>query len=88
MIDETDSNAALEEESLLDIAIVPSLLPMEYYDDTILRRRFGHFSVQSVMMVADQQLTGLNPKDEHVIYPVAYKKIHSRFVYNMQLAHK
>jgi DNA polymerase IV len=36
-------------------------------------RRFGHFSVQRALMLVDNQLTGLNPKDEHVIYPVAYK---------------
>lgn len=38
-----------------------------------LRRRFGHFSLQRALMMSDKQLTDLNPKDEHVIHPVAYK---------------
>lgn len=38
-----------------------------------LRRRFGHFSIQRALMLTDKPLTDLNPKDDHVIFPVAYK---------------
>lgn len=38
----------------------------------LLRRRFGHFSVQRGVMLKDRQLTALNPKEEHVIHPVGY----------------
>jgi DNA polymerase IV len=37
-----------------------------------IRERFGHFSIQRALMLADRKLTGLNPKDEHVIYPLSY----------------
>jgi len=38
----------------------------------ILRRRFGHFSIQRGLMMGDRKLTNLNPKDEHVIHPVGF----------------
>ncbi|HHT62082.1 MAG TPA: DNA polymerase IV, partial [Clostridia bacterium] len=38
----------------------------------ILRKRFGHFSIQRGMMLEDRKLTGLNPKDDHVIHPVNF----------------
>jgi DNA polymerase IV len=38
------------------------------------RRRLRHFSVQRGLMLMDEQLTDLNPKDDHVIFPVAYKQ--------------
>jgi DNA polymerase-4 len=41
--------------------------------DTI-RRRFGHFSVQRGIMLNDPQLSGINPKEDHVIYPESYLK--------------
>jgi DNA polymerase IV len=37
-----------------------------------IRRRFGHFSIQKALMLTDRPLTGLNPKDDHVIFPVSY----------------
>lgn len=39
-----------------------------------LRRRFGHYSVQRCAMLLDRQLTGFNPREDHVIYPVSYFK--------------
>jgi len=38
----------------------------------ILRKRFGHFSIQRGMMLGDRRLTDLNPKDDHVIHPVGF----------------
>lgn len=37
-----------------------------------LRQRFGHYSVQRCAMLVDRQLTGFNPKDDHVIHPVSF----------------
>jgi DNA polymerase-4 len=37
-----------------------------------IRRRFGHFSIQKALMLTDRPLTGLNPKDDHVIHPMSY----------------
>jgi DNA polymerase-4 len=37
-----------------------------------LRERFGHFSIQKAVMLTDRKLTGLNPKDDHVIHPLSY----------------
>lgn len=39
-----------------------------------IRRRFGHFAVQRGMMLQDNGLSNLNPKDDHVIFPVSYFK--------------
>ena len=39
-----------------------------------LRKRFGHYSIQRCSMMLDPQLTGFNPKDDHVIHPVSYFK--------------
>ncbi len=39
--------------------------------DTI-RRRFGHFAVRRGVMMTDEQLSNLNPKDDHVIHPVGF----------------
>lgn len=37
-----------------------------------IRQRFGHYSVQRCAMLLDQQLTGFNPKDDHVIHPISF----------------
>lgn len=37
-----------------------------------IRRRFGHYSVQRGIMLQDNGLSNLNPKDDHVIFPVSY----------------
>ena len=39
-----------------------------------LHKRFGHYSVQRCSMLLDQQLTGVNPKEDHVIHPVSFLK--------------
>jgi len=39
-----------------------------------LHKRFGHYSIQRCSMLLDRELTGFNPKEEHVIYPVSYFK--------------
>lgn len=39
-----------------------------------LRQRFGHYCIQRCVMMLDLQLTGFNPKDDHVIHPVTYFK--------------
>jgi len=39
-----------------------------------LHKRFGHYSVQRCSMLLDQNLTGFNPKEDHVIHPVSYFK--------------
>lgn len=38
-----------------------------------LRSRFGHFSVQRGLMLADRPLSGLNPRDTHQIHPIAFR---------------
>ncbi|MBU2702257.1 DNA polymerase-4 [Sporomusaceae bacterium BoRhaA] len=37
-----------------------------------IRRRFGPYSIQRCSMLNDRQLTGFNPKDDHVIHPVSF----------------
>ena len=37
-----------------------------------VRRRFGNFSIRRGMMFKDTGLSGISPKDDHVIHPLAY----------------
>lgn len=52
---------------------VQKQMELEYTIDTI-RRRFGHFSVQRGIMLQDRALSAINPKDDHIIHPIAYLK--------------
>jgi len=40
----------------------------------VLRHRFGHFSVQRALLLKDNNLGAINPKEEHIIHPVAFFK--------------
>jgi DNA polymerase-4 len=53
-----------------------SQLDAENLEFTIdnLHKRFGHYSVQRCAMLLDRQLTGFNPKEDHVIHPISYFK--------------
>lgn len=37
-----------------------------------LRYRFGHHSIMRGILFADRNLSGANPKDEHIIHPVSF----------------
>lgn len=37
-----------------------------------LRNRFGHFSVQKGLMLADKELSSLDPKNDHIIHPMSF----------------
>ncbi len=39
-----------------------------------LRYRFGHFSIQRAILLKDCELGGINPKEEHIIHPLAFFK--------------
>ena len=39
-----------------------------------LRCRFGHFSVQRAVLLKDRELGSINPKEEHIIHPLAFFK--------------
>ena len=39
-----------------------------------IRQRYGNLSIQRGLMLADQNLGKLNPKDDHIIHPVGYFK--------------
>lgn len=39
-----------------------------------IRRRFGHFSVQRGIMLADRALSKVNPKEEHIIHPEIFHR--------------
>lgn len=40
----------------------------------ILRRRFGNLAIQRAVLLQDSDLRSINPKEDHVIYPVAFFK--------------
>lgn len=37
-----------------------------------IRDRFGYFAIQKGILLQDRALTGINPKDDHIIFPVGY----------------
>lgn len=39
-----------------------------------IRSRFGHFSIRRGLMLADPQLSSLDPKADHIIYPEGFLK--------------
>ena len=39
-----------------------------------VRRRYGHFAVQRGIMLADEKLSAVNPKEDHIIHPVGFLK--------------
>ncbi len=47
----------------------------EKIDNTIdkLRYRFGHYAVQRGISLVDTELSHINPKDDHVIHPIAFR---------------
>ncbi len=38
-----------------------------------IRSRYGYYSIQRGLMLADRPLSGFNPKEEHIIHPVAFR---------------
>lgn len=63
-----------EQLSLLpEISAVQKQETLESTIDTI-RSRFGHFSIQNGLLLSDQQLSRLNPKEDHIIHPESFFK--------------
>ncbi len=64
------------EEQLLLFEDEERRMKQEKLEETVdvLRRRFGHFSVQRAMLLRDADLGLINPKEDHVIHPVAFFK--------------
>ena len=61
----------------IQLSIMTDVSHMEQQDkleQTIddIRGRFGHFSVQRGIMLADKRLSNLDPKADHVIHPVSF----------------
>ena len=59
------------------LSLLPEIAAIQKQEDLErsvdeLRRRFGHFSVQRGLLLADRELSSLNPKDDHVIHPVSF----------------
>jgi len=47
---------------------------MESFERSVddMRRRFGYHIIQRGIIFEDRKLTGINPKDEHVIHPINF----------------
>ena len=63
-----------EKLSLLpDVAAIQKQEELESAVDA-LRGRFGPFSVRRGLLLTDRQLSGINPKDDHIIHPESFFK--------------
>lgn len=51
-------------------------LKQEKIEETvdIIRHRFGHFAIQRAALLKDYDLTAINPKEDHIIHPIAFFK--------------
>ena len=38
-----------------------------------IRRRFGHYAISRASLLGDAAINGINPRDDHVIYPVGWR---------------
>jgi len=61
------------------MALLPESVKLQKQEDLetavdAIRRRFGHFAIQRGLMLTDKTLSKLNPKDDHVIHPVAFMR--------------
>ena len=65
-----------EHEQLSLLPEVTAIQKQETLESTVdtLRSRFGYFSVQRGLLLTDRRLSGLNPKDDHIIYPESFFK--------------
>ncbi len=67
------------DEGVKQLSFMPEMIRLqnlELIESTIddIRRRFGHYSVHRGLMLNDRQLSHINPKDDHVIHPVAFNR--------------
>ena len=65
-----------ENEQLSFLPDIEAIQRQETVENTMdmIRGRFGHFSIQRGIALSDRQLSNLNPKDDHVIYPESFFK--------------
>lgn len=65
-----------ENEQLSLFPEISAIQKQETLESTVdnIRSRFGHFSVQSGLLLSDKQLSRLNPKEDHVIHPESFFK--------------
>lgn len=72
----TDLVAADSYEQLFLFENEARRLKQEKIEATVdeLRNRFGHFSIQRALLLQDEKLGAINPKEDHVIHPVAFFK--------------
>lgn len=54
-----------------DVAQRDRMEALEHTMDDI-RRRYGHHALRQGILLFDDTLTGINPKDEHIIHPYSY----------------
>ena len=60
-----------EKADFMKLIIISKLPEKESFK---IRSRFGHFSIQRGLMLADPQLSSLDPKADHIIYPEGFLK--------------
>lgn len=61
-------------EQLSFLPDIARLQKLEQLEETIddIRNRFGHFAVKRGIMLSDTALSGLNPKEDHIIHPESF----------------
>ena len=60
-----------ENEQMSFLPEISALQTKETVEQTVdhIRSRFGHFAIQRGVLLADRELSAINPKDDHVIHP-------------------
>ena len=67
----------LEPVDFIQLSLLPDVAKLQKQEELELamdnlRNRFGHFSVQKGLMLTDKELSGLDPKNDHIIHPMSF----------------
>jgi DNA polymerase-4 len=60
------------------ISMFPDTRREKLYDleETVgdIRRRFGHYAISRASLLSDADINGINPRDDHTIHPVGWRR--------------
>jgi DNA polymerase-4 len=69
----------LIDDTVTQISLMPEITAVQRHEQVEraiegIRQKYGRFSVQRAVMLNDPRLAGINPLEDHVIFPVSYFK--------------
>lgn len=67
----------LEPVDFVQLSVLPDVAQLQKQEELEsamddLRNRFGHFTLQKGLLLTDRELSGLDPKNDHIIHPMSF----------------